>query len=182
MSVLILLTVVIPALQLWEVSARSPRLWMLVAFVIGAYFYATGNGVHEVASFTYNTYCDDTSSNLCGGLFFNTYYTGNIAFFAGALLMTVTLLLAEHARPRTAFTGRELAVLGVNAVIYSLTVLAYAGFDIVLVGLVYSIIAAVVALGFFVTVRRRWREYPLITYTTVVYVLGTVGSVVARVV
>ncbi len=100
---------------------------MLVAFVIGAYFYATGNGVHEVAPFTYNTYCDNASGNLCGGLFFNSYYTGNIGFFVGALLVTVTLLLIERGRPRTAFAGRELAVLGVNAVIYSLTMLAYAG-------------------------------------------------------
>ncbi|MFC0541945.1 hypothetical protein [Kutzneria chonburiensis] len=38
-----------------------------------------------------------------------------------------------------------------------------------------------IALGFFVTVRKRWREYQLITYTTVVYVLGTAASVIARV-
>jgi hypothetical protein len=182
MSVLILLTVIIPALQLWELSGGAPKLWAFAAFVIGAYFYATGNAVHEQASFAYNTYCPVGPHNLCDGLFFNTYYAGNIGFFAGALIMTVTLLLVERGRPRAAFGGGALAILAVNAVIYSLTVLAYAGFDLVLVGLVYSLVAALVSIGLFVSVRRRWREHPFITYSTIVYVLGTVASAVVRLV
>jgi len=50
----------------------------------------------------------------------------------------------------------------------------------VLVIVVYM--AALVSIGLFVSVRRRWREHPFITYSTIVYVLGTVASAVVRLV
>src|SRR5690349_4707827 len=33
--------------------------WLAVIFVCGAYLYGAGEGWHEVASFTLNTYCDE---------------------------------------------------------------------------------------------------------------------------
>src|SRR5215217_2893881 len=56
-----------------------------VIFVCGAYLYGAGEGWHEVASFTLNTYCENQSlaGNLCSGLFINDYYAGNLIFFVG---------------------------------------------------------------------------------------------------
>ncbi len=188
MTVVILLTVVVPALVLRVVSGDFAALrtraggWLFLAFVIGVYFYATGNGVHEMASFVLGTSCnpDHATGDLCGGLFVNDFYTGNILYFLGAFLFTASILVLERMNPSGAYRQGGLTVLVVNAVIFAVTVLAYAGFDRVLVGLVYSLAMTVFVLACFLPVRRRFREYPFTTYTTIVYVLGTAASLLAR--
>src|SRR5215213_3628398 len=59
---------------------RTLNTALVVVFVCGAYLYGAGEGWHEVASFTLNTYCDtqNLSGNLCQGLFINDYYVGNL--------------------------------------------------------------------------------------------------------
>lgn len=64
---------------------------------------------------------------------------------------------------------------------FALTVLAYAGFDRVLVGLTYSVAMTLFVLACFLPIRRRYREHPFTTYTTIVYVLGTVASIAVRI-
>lgn len=104
MAVLILLTVIIPFLILNEVTNnfQSMRgkygLIMGLLFITGVYFYATGNGVHELASFFFNTYCGtkNVSEEVCEGMFFNDYYFGNILYFIGAFLMNAVLILFER--------------------------------------------------------------------------------------
>src|SRR5260221_11578758 len=99
MSFLILATVLIPALLLREVTDNfrlmqtKYGLILFIIFIIGIYFYATGNGVHELASFLFNSFCDikNIYPDICGGLFFNDYYFGNAVYFIGAFLMNVSL-------------------------------------------------------------------------------------------
>jgi len=164
MTVIILLTVVIPALVLREVSHNFSALrstagaWLFMAFVAGVYYYATGNGLHEMASFALSASCDadHVVGDFCGGLFFNDFYTGNIMYFVGAFLMTASVLVLERMRPAAEPFGRgALAVLAVNAVIFALTVLAYAGFDRVLVGLAYSVAMTLFVLACFLPIRSR---------------------------
>ncbi|MGW2255852.1 hypothetical protein ACWCXH_37775 [Kitasatospora sp. NPDC001660] len=188
MTVLILVTVIIPALIFREVSRDFGALrsgkgtWLFLLFVIGVYFYATGNGLHEVASATFNEYCDpDTfSGDLCGGLFVNDFYTGNTMFFVGALLMNTSLLITERGNPDETSAGRSQAALMVNAAVYAVTVLAYAGFDRAPVGLVYSVAMLLIAGGFFLNVRRQHRKFPFITYSALAYALGGFASLVVR--
>ena len=190
MAVIILLTVAIPALVLREVTQNFSALrstagaWLFMAFIAGVYYYATGNGLHEMASFTLSASCDPDhiTGDFCGGLFFNDFYTGNIMYFAGAFLMTASVLVLERRHPAVEPFGRGgLAALVVNAVVFALTVLAYAGFDRVLVGLAYSVAMTLFTLACFLPIRRRYREYPFTTYTTIVYVLGTVASIAVRI-
>lgn len=184
MTVLIPITVVVLALTLYETSRRftaaAPAAFLL--FVVGAYFYATGNGVHELGSFTLQAHCDfdEPTGDLCQGLFINDFYTGNTMFFAGALLMNTAVLLQERRNPVTPYGRAALAVLAVNALVFALAVLAYAAFDRVLVGLVYSVVMAVVALGFLFRVRYRFRQFPFTTYAGVTYTVGTVAAVLVR--
>jgi hypothetical protein len=189
MVLLILATAVIPTMLLREVSrgfaALTSRagLWLLLTFVVGVYYYSTGNGVHELASFTFNTYCapDQLADALCGGLFFNDYFTGNVLYFVGAFLMNVALLLFERQNPNESFRPRHLPVLLANAVLYAFAVFAYGAFDRVLVGLVYTVVMALFAIVLLWPVRRRFAHHPVITYTTVGYVLAALASVVVRV-
>lgn len=188
MSLLILLTVLIPFFLLKEITTnfkvlKSQKDCFLVAlFIVGVYFYATGNGVHEVSSFYYNHYCDTkrVAGDLCGGFFFNDYYTGNILYFAGGILMIAALLFLEKDRPNGRFQNKDLPILIINALLYAFAIVAYAAFDKVLVGLIYSIAVAIMAGILFSTIRKRYVRYPVITYTTLTYILGTVAAILTR--
>lgn len=188
MVVLILITVVIPVFLLYEVTEKFKTLnnkrgfVLLTLFITGIYFYSTGNGVHEMASFLFNTYCNTKNimGNLCNGLFVNDYYLGNIFYFIGGFLMVYTILLFEKDNPNKNFSRKNLPLLIINAVFYALAIFAYAAFDVVLVGLVYSVITTIAVSLIFIRVRKNYLSYPVITYTTLTYFIGTLAAVVVR--
>jgi hypothetical protein len=187
-SAIILLTVILPFLVLVEVSQNfrgfQSRTGLLLAllFVIGVYFYATGNGLHEVASFTLNQFCGpaNASTDLCAGLFINDFYTGNILYFTGGALMVLAVLLLEHRMAGPRFTNRDLAITLTNAAIYALAIFAYAAFDRVLVGLVYAVTLALIADALWLSVRGAYRAHPVTTYTAAAYTLGAVLALAVR--
>lgn len=187
MSVVILLTVVIPTLLLFEITQnflniKRKQLILILLFIVGIYFYSTGNGVHEIASFLFNHYCNTEkfSGNLCGGFFFNDYYLGNIFYFIGGFMMIASLLLLEFMQPNKNFSKKDLRVTVINAIIYAFAIFAYAAFDKVLVGVTYSIITTIFALYLFLKIKRKYLNYPLITYTTITYFLGTFFAILVR--
>lgn len=187
MSFIILLTVVIPVFLLKEVTQnfkniKQKEFILLLTFITGVYFYATGNGIHELASFLFNHYCDVArfSGDLCGGFFFNDYYTGNIYYFIGGFMMVASLLLFERGRPNETYKKKDLPITIVNAAVYAFAILAYAAFDRVLVGITYSIITTVFAIALFLQVRTKYLQYPVITYTSLTYALGTVAAAIVR--
>src|SRR3989344_1821861 len=188
MVVLILLTVVIPFLLLREITGnfetlkRKPGFWLLSLFIIGVYFYATGNGVHEVSSFNFNQYCDvqNFGDNLCGGFFINDYYTVNMLYFVGGAMMVTSLLLFEKLRPSQNFTRKDRVILIGNSIVYAFAIFAYAAFDRVLVGIIYSIIVTLISLYLFWPLRKKYLQYPVITYTTLTYTIGTVAALIVR--
>jgi hypothetical protein len=188
MLVIILLTVIVPTLLLREITNNfqtiksNKSFIMVLLFVVGVYFYATGNGLHEVSSFNFNHYCNQKhfTGNLCGGFFFNDYYTGNILYFIGAFLMTIPLLLLEKENPNKKFKKRDMPLLIINAILYAVALFAYAAFDVVVVGLLYTIITLIVVSGIFFTVRKEYFTFPITTYTFLTYLIGTVAAVVVR--
>lgn len=188
MTTLILFTVILPVFILKEVTNNFTALktkqgfLLLVSFVMGIYFYATGNGVHEVSSFNFNNFCDIKSitNDVCGSFFFNDYYTGNILFFIGASLTSITLMLFEKRNPSVVFNKKDFIILAINAVMYSLAIFAYAAFDRVHIGFIYAAIITVITGFFFWTVRKNFTKHPLITYTFIAYTIGTVVSLYQR--
>ena len=188
MTVIILITVILPFLLLKEASQNfegmKSRAGLLLAllFVAGLYFYATGNGLHEVSSFNLNQFCNASSpsGDLCTSFFINDYYTGNILYFAGGVLMVLAILLMEKREGGPLFSGSDLAIALVNAAIYALAIFAYAAFDRVLVGLVYAVLVALIADALFLSVRGRALTHPIITYTAATYSLGAVLALVFR--
>lgn len=188
MSLLILLTAVIPFLIVREItksfqSLKNRKAFSLfLLFIIGIYFYATGNGVHEISSFNFNNFCDakSFSGDKCGGFFFNDYYTGNIFYFIGAILMVGSTMLLEKINPNKNYKKKDLIITIINAIIYAFAIFAYAAFDVVLVGLVYSIIITLFAGSLFLKVRKKFLEYPVIFYTFFTYFLGTITALLFR--
>jgi hypothetical protein len=188
MVFIILATVLIPFFLFKEASVnfeslKSKRglLWAIV-FITGVYFYATGNGVHELASFDFNTYCDpkNITNELCNGLFFNDYYTGNIMYFLGAGLMIIPLLFLERMKPNKTYTKKDVNITVINAVIYAFAIFAYSAFDKVLVGLTYSLIIMILADLLYLKTRKKYLQYPITFYTALTYTIGTVAAIILR--
>lgn len=188
MSFLILFTVIVPTLILKEVTHNfetlkiKPGFILFLLFIIGIYFYATGNGVHEVSSFNFNNFCDikNFSGDLCGGFFFNDYYTGNIFYFLGAALMVGILMVFELIRPNKTYKRKDLILTIINSLIYAFAIFAYAAFDKVLVGLIYSVIITIFALILILKVRKNYLEHPVTLYTALTYTLGTIAAIFVR--
>lgn len=152
-----------------------------IVFSLGIYFTATGNGLHEVASFLFNTFCKSSAqSTACGSMFFNDYYFGNIVYFVGLLLGNVSLILLERENPQKTVSYAALAVIILNGLIYALTLFAYAAFDTVLVGLYFVVIAALVCNAFLFTARKRPTQLPFTLYCAVAYTVSAVATLLIR--
>jgi hypothetical protein len=182
--ILLTLFLVVSTFVLKEISCgfKTLRYPSLALFVVGAYLYGLGEGWHEVTSFTLNQHCDaqNISGDLCGGLFINDYYTGNVLFFLGGIAMATALMILERANPSSAWDNRNVAIGGVNSLIYSFTFFAYAAFDLVLVGLYSTAALMLISLVFLAAVVRRWRNYPYISYSAFAYTLAMVASLIVR--
>ncbi len=187
-TILILATVLIPFFLLKELSHDFKTLssrrgfWCAVLFIIGAYFYATGNGIHELGSFLLNQYCDPQhiQTAVCGSFFANDYYVGNISYFIGALIMNYALVLLEILSPRYLLTRKDLLYLIPNVLLYAFTIVAYAGFDRVIVGLVYALVATIVVDLTLVLKRQQSAQLPFTVYLSLTYTLGTVAALIVR--
>lgn len=184
---LILFTVLLPAWTLIILShdfrnlQSKNGLILFFIFITGIYFYATGNGLHEVSSFNYNTNCSARlMTQLCQTFFINDYYTGNILYFLGGILIIVPLLFLEKLYSRDFFSRKELNIMAINAVVYAFTIFAYAAFDPAVVGITYSIIIMLIADVMFFKIIHKFRKYPFISYTALTYTLGTLAAILVR--
>lgn len=188
MTTLILFTVIVQAFLLQYLTnnfallrSRSGAALGLL-FVVGVYFYATGNGLHEVASFLFNQYCptDHFDSAICKSMFFDDYYVGNILYFIGGWAFWVPLLVFEQMRPRVWTSRTDILLIAVNAIVFALAIVAYAGFDRVLVGFAWAVIMLITVVILFVRAHRDYRTLPYTFYTILVFALGLAGSIVVR--
>jgi hypothetical protein len=188
MLLIILTTVLIPFMVFLELSQKnSTRKGILgvllsVLFITGIYFYATGNGVHETASYLFNAFCDTTriEAGVCGSSFFNDYYFGNILYFVGAYLMTIVLILLERTNMPADFDRKNWVILLVNAVVFAFAIFAYSAFDRVLVGLIYSLVTTLTILALLLSSDKKYNQLPYTTYAFVTYALGTTASLIVR--
>lgn len=187
-TTIILFTVLIPFFILYYSSemlalfVKKKFIWILVLFIGGVYFYSTGNGLHEMASFTLNQYCNvkSISGIFCNGQFFNDYYTGNILYFIGGIFMTIALLLTEKINPNLTYGKKDVTITVINAIIYAFAIFAYAAFDPVLVGLFYAIFIMGISVVLWLGIRKKYLQYPVTTYIALTYTLGTVAALLIR--
>jgi hypothetical protein len=188
-ATLILFTVIIPIFVLREVTHGFDTLKtragmaLLVCLVIGIYFYATGNGIHELASFQLNTFCTDTSapSLMCQGMYFNDYYYGNGLYFIGAFLMNTALIVLEGIRPLAPVSRRDMLITTANALVYSLAIIAYAAFDVAVVGLVFTVISMLTIDLLLWRSKQPVVTRPFTYYAAVAYTIGGVLGIALRV-
>jgi hypothetical protein len=166
----------------FQTLSRTPNTILAAIFLCGAYLYGAGEGWHEVASFTLNTYCDANNlvGNLCQGLFINDYYAGNLIFFVGGVMMNATPLVFATQQRMERFNNKDMTILLVNSLVYAFTWFAYAAFDVVLLGLYFATLLAIISIFVFARVKWNIREYPYITYSAVAYTLATIATIIYR--
>jgi hypothetical protein len=170
---IILPTVLIPAFLFKELSRNFEILkktkgqLMGLLFIVGVYFYATGNGLHEVAGFFMYEYCDPNNlvSTMCNGLFINNFYTGNIFYFVGAMMMNLALLVLEFSYPLEKWNRNDLLILAANSLVYSIAIIAYTAIDPVLVGLVSAVITTIVVDAILLYGWRKKMSLPFTLYS-----------------
>jgi len=188
MTTLILFTVLIPTFVLREVTGAFETLRsragmaLLVVFIVGIYFYATGNGIHELASFQLNTFCPDPAGPtvMCQGMFFNDYYFGNGLYFVGAFLLNTALIALEGMRPSPPVSRRDMIIATANALVYALAIIAYAAFDVVAVGLVFTVVSMLTIGGLLWRARQPLATRPFTYYAAVAYTVGGILGIALR--
>jgi hypothetical protein len=172
MAVITTISVVISFLILREVSDRFQNLGSLygtvlgVLFMVGSYFYATGNGAHEVSSYLFNQFCntDVIHPGHCAASYDDDYYFGNIVYFFGLGLSNLALVILEVRRGEG---DRVTLATYINAAILALTFIAYDAFDRVAVGLISTVIFTLVFGAILVWARGSFRQLPFTVYTVV---------------
>lgn len=158
------------------------NIFLLVLFIVGIYLYGAGEGWHEVASFTLNSYCNlhHIKGNLCGGLYINDFYTGNLLFFIGGVFINMSIMALAAKYPMRPFSRKDMIILIINSIIYAFTWFAYAAFDTVMVGLFFSALLMLLSLAFLLKTKFQWKIYPYITYSFIAYSLATIGTILVK--
>ena len=152
-------------------------------YVLGTYFYAAGNGVHEVASFLFNEFCDTKhfTSTVCGSMHFNDYYVGNVIYFLGLGLSNLALVLIELRHPDDTMDRRDARVTVANGLVLTLTFFAYDAFDRVAVGLV-STIAYAIIFGFLLfRSQARYRTLPFTLHSALGFSVASILAIPVRI-
>jgi hypothetical protein len=151
-------------------------------FVVGTYFYATGNGAHEVSSFLYNQFCDTKhpGSGVCGSAYFDDYYFGNIVYFLGLGLSNLALVLLELRRGAENGPDRMTTATVVNGLVLALTFVAYDAFDRVAVGLIATLIYAVVFGTLLLRRRDAYRLLPFTVYSVIGFLPAAIVALPIR--
>jgi hypothetical protein len=92
---------------------------------------------------------------------------------------SVLVLATQHREQR--FDNRDMAILLVNSIVYAFTWFAYAAFDVVLLGLYFATLLAIISIVAWLKVKRNMREYPYIAYSVVAYTLATIATIMYRI-
>jgi hypothetical protein len=184
MLVLPLISVVASYLLKKTIEYDSPRresrahiTWNLV-FIVGLYLLAASYGDHEVTNYLHQRFCAaDTTSDLCRIIIFNDDEFSHWIFFTGFVMVNAAILFLQDLFPyREPLTGRDIALLSLNALFLGAGVFANLGFEEIGLDLY---VAALLALISVYLLWRRGRQ-PMFIYYTIAYWLGLVTSLISQ--
>jgi hypothetical protein len=149
-----------------------------LAFLCGVYLLGASYGTHEVTNYLHQRFCLDDPSTMCRIVAFNDDEFSHWVFFTGFLLVNVSLLWLQVVFPqRGPVTGRDTGLLVVNGTFIGLGVFANLAFEVI--GLDLYVVAALALVSGWL-LRRHGRQ-PLVVYYLTAYGLGTVGTLLYKV-
>jgi hypothetical protein len=158
-------------------ESKAHIAWNLV-FIVGLYLLAASYGDHEVTNYLHQRFCGtDTTSDLCRIIIFNDDEFSHWAFFTGFVMVNAAILFIQNLFPqRETLTGRDFALLGLNALFLGAGVFANLGFENI--GLDLYVVALLALISTYLLWRRG--RQPMLIYYTLAYWLGLVGSLIAQ--
>jgi hypothetical protein len=151
-------------------------------FLLGAYFYATGNGAHEVSGFVFSHFCGGVTSvhPSCHAMYLDDYFFGNAVYFVGLALSSLAIVLVELRWPRAPLDVRNRNITLANAAVLALTFVAYDSFDRVWVGLISTVIFAMMFSFIWLRSGVRLVTVPFTTYSAVGFTMAAVIAIPLR--
>ena len=159
-------------------EGRTHLAWSVI-FIIGLYLTAVSYGDHEVTNYLHARFClEDSTSDLCRIVIFNDDEFSHWLFFAGFLLVNLSILFLQELFPHQGqLSGGDVGLLFVNSLFLGAGVMANLGFEEI--GLDLYIVAALAVISASLLWRRG--RQPMFIYYTFAYWLGLAGSVLAQV-
>ena len=150
-----------------------------VAFIIGVYLLAASYGDHEVTNYLHTRFCaQNESSDLCRIIIYNDDEFSHYLFFAGFVIINTVVLLYQVVFPyQGSMTGRDRALLVVNALFIALGIFANLAFEVI--GLDLYVVALLTALALYLLWRRGTGQ-PLILYYAIAYSIGLIATTVVK--
>lgn len=159
-------------------SSQRIHLLLNLTFIIGLYLFAASYGSHETTNYLHARFCLDGAANdLCRIVIFNDDAFSHWLFFAGFALLNGALMLLQVVFPWPGkVSGRDTAVLILNALFIALGIFANLGFEEIGLDL-YIVLGLAVLSGWLL-----WRHgrQPLLVYYAVAYGVGLVVTAVYR--
>ena len=158
-------------------EGRAHIAWNLV-FIIGLYLTAASYGDHEVTNYLHQRFCaTDTTSDLCRIIIFNDDEFSHWVFFTGFVMVNIAILFLQDIFPyKERISGKDTALLSLNALFLGAAVLANLGFEEIGLDLYVGALLAFISAYL---LRRRGRQ-PMFIYYTVAYWLGLIASIIAQ--
>jgi len=155
-------------------TSAGAHLAVNLAFVAGIYLLGAGYGDHEVTNYLHSRFCGrGDASELCRIVVFNDDELSHWVFFAGFVLVNAALMLLQALFPRReAMSGRDSALIALNAVLIGAGIFANLAFE--RIGLDLYVVALLTLVAF-VLLRRLGRQ-PLLVYYATAYGLGLVAT------
>jgi len=148
-----------------------------VAFIIGGYLLAASYGTHEVTNYLHVRFCATPADRLCEIIAYHDDGFSHLMFFAGFTVINLVIMLTQVAFPsRTAPTVADTALIALNALFIGAGIVANLAFEEI--GFDLYVVAAIAALA--ITLLWRQPRQPILRYYAVAYVVGLVGTAVAK--
>jgi hypothetical protein len=146
-------------------------------FALAAYLYACSYGMHEITNYLNSRFCLGPSDAACRIIDFNDNEFSHYLFFAGFILLNVSVVLAQLHVPATApLTRTDNTLLVLNASFVAAGIAANLAFE--RIGIDLYVVAAVALAS--LSAARRLPGQPVLRYYNVGYVGGLLLTAVLR--
>lgn len=159
--------------------AARAHLALNLVFIVGVYLLGASYGDHEITNYLHTRFClDNPASDLCRIVIFNDDEFSHWVFFSGFVLVNASLLFLQMLFPhREKITGRDTALLIVNALFLGAGIFANLAFEVT--GLDLYVVAMLAALSVYLLWRRG--RQPLFVYYTAAYTAGLCATIIAKI-
>jgi hypothetical protein len=96
-------------------------------------------------------------------------------------LLNTALIVLEGMRPSAPASRRDMIYITANALVYSLAIIAYAAFDVVLVGLIFTLISMFTIDLLLWRSKQPYATRPFTSYAAIAYTIGGIVGLIVRV-